>query len=172
MTQLETETCSRCGGSGKYSFCERYRDVCFKCAGQGKTLTKRGAAAAEYLKELRSVPAGEIKVGDYMRFEYFAGDSIKRFFAKVVEIKPAAYKVMNQTTGEFEAPAGVIEISGTYQMGFAEPEKIGANLHVTAKVRKGFSDAEKRKQFAAALAYQETLTKAGTVRKSTKKENA
>lgn len=29
------ETCSRCGGSGHYSYCDMYGTRCFKCAGSG-----------------------------------------------------------------------------------------------------------------------------------------
>lgn len=163
--RLETVTCSRCGGSGKHSWCERYRDVCFKCGGSGKVYTKRGAAAAKFLEASRCVEAGTIQVGDTIRFEYFAGDANHRFFAKVEEIKPAAYKVMNATTGEFEVPAGVLEFITT-RGGRYGSETIGAHYHVSTMVRKGWPDAVKRQQYAAAVAYQATLTKAGTPRKT------
>lgn len=34
-------TCSRCGGSGHYSYCERYGTSCFKCEGNKMTLPRR-----------------------------------------------------------------------------------------------------------------------------------
>lgn len=40
---FESQTCSSCHGSAKYSFCEMYRDACFKCSGLGICLTKRGS---------------------------------------------------------------------------------------------------------------------------------
>lgn len=64
---LETETCSRCGGSGSYSWCQMYGSVCFKCRGRKVVFTKRGAAANAYLIALRSKPAAEVKVGDVVR---------------------------------------------------------------------------------------------------------
>src|SRR5207249_1748734 len=42
---FESETCSRCGGSGHYSYCQRYGTTCFKCGGRTTVLTKRGEAA-------------------------------------------------------------------------------------------------------------------------------
>lgn len=169
MTTLETETCSRCGGTGQYSYCQRYGTKCFKCAGQKVTLTKRGAAAAAWLEELRSVPAGEVKVGDLIRFEYFAGESMSYFFAAVESIEAPNYKVQNKITGEFETPAGVILLTGS-RMKWGKAEKIGAHYQVTRKIRKGWTGPEKAAQFAAALAYQATLTKAGTPRKKLAKE--
>jgi hypothetical protein len=35
---LPLDTCSRCHGSGNYSYCQRYGTTCFKCGGSGKTL--------------------------------------------------------------------------------------------------------------------------------------
>jgi hypothetical protein len=34
------ETCSRCGGSGHYSFCPMYGTKCFKCSGHKQTLPR------------------------------------------------------------------------------------------------------------------------------------
>jgi hypothetical protein len=60
---FETETCTRCGGSGHYSYCSMYGTTCFKCRGKGNTYSKRGEAALAYARELRTVPASEIQVG-------------------------------------------------------------------------------------------------------------
>lgn len=66
MTTLkfERETCTRCGGSGHYSYCERYGTTCLKCAGKGEHLTKRAAAANKWARDMRTFPISEIKVGD------------------------------------------------------------------------------------------------------------
>lgn len=48
-----TTECSRCGGSGQYSFCPQYGTTCFKCQGTGRQVIslrrnfKRWIAAAE-----------------------------------------------------------------------------------------------------------------------------
>ena len=70
MTQtLETKVCGRCGGSGHYSYCQMYGTTCFGCAGRKVVFTKRGLAANEYLRKLRSKPATEINVGDQIQAE-------------------------------------------------------------------------------------------------------
>jgi hypothetical protein len=63
-TNFETQVCTRCHGSGKYSFCLDYGDKCFKCAGSGHILTKRGAAAKAYYETLCTIPAAQVKIGD------------------------------------------------------------------------------------------------------------
>lgn len=36
---FETEICGRCGGCGRYSFCQKYGDKCFDCQGTGKVMS-------------------------------------------------------------------------------------------------------------------------------------
>lgn len=60
---LETETCSRCGGCGEYSYCEVYGKTCFKCRGKGRTLTKRAQVAALWMTEQNLIPAGQVTIG-------------------------------------------------------------------------------------------------------------
>ena len=43
---FEIETCSRCGGSGHFSYNQIDGSRCFKCGGAKVTYTKRGQAAA------------------------------------------------------------------------------------------------------------------------------
>lgn len=62
-TAFETEVCGRCGGSGQYSYCQMYGTTCFGCAGSGKRLTKRGAAARAYFLSLRTIPAIDVVPG-------------------------------------------------------------------------------------------------------------
>lgn len=66
----EREICSRCGGSGHYSYNPRYGTVCFKCGGSGKQLTKDARKSKqkvdEFLNEHFSKPASQIKKGDYV----------------------------------------------------------------------------------------------------------
>lgn len=60
----ETETCSRCNGSGHYSYNQMTGTRCFKCHGNTVVYTKRGSAAVKFAEELRSLPVSEISVGD------------------------------------------------------------------------------------------------------------
>ena len=70
--RLETASCPRCCGSGRYSYCQtmngRYGpETCFKCLGSGMIYTKRGIAAKALLNRAYSVPAKDVKVGDVVR---------------------------------------------------------------------------------------------------------
>lgn len=65
--KFERQDCTRCGGSGRYSFNLMDGDRCFGCAGRGITLTKRGAAAQRWLKEKRQVEVSTLKVGDRIK---------------------------------------------------------------------------------------------------------
>ncbi|MCA0944518.1 hypothetical protein LCM08_06315 [Salipiger pacificus] len=58
-TNYEKEVCGRCGGTGKYSWCEAHRDTCFGCAGTGERLTKRGQAAKAFADDLLSITIAE-----------------------------------------------------------------------------------------------------------------
>lgn len=69
-TGFESKTCGRCGGSGRYSYCQMYGDTCFSCRGAGIVLTKRGAAAYAYYQAMYQVPAGSIMVGDWVALSW------------------------------------------------------------------------------------------------------
>lgn len=69
------ETCSRCDGSGQYSYNQRDGKRCFKCAGNGYNLAARAVKAwnlyIEAKKEASSIPATEIKVGDMIKMDSY-----------------------------------------------------------------------------------------------------
>ena len=49
------ETCRRCGGTGRYSYCQMYGDTCFECSGAGVVIAYGKAATirSEYSNEVR-----------------------------------------------------------------------------------------------------------------------
>jgi hypothetical protein len=59
----DTTECSRCWGSGRYSFTPMYGDTCFQCEGRKKTLSKAGEKAKALFDELVSVEAKDLKPG-------------------------------------------------------------------------------------------------------------
>lgn len=61
---LETDVCSRCGGTGRYSWNQRDADKCYGCGGSGTTYTKRGAAALAFYREIMSVERRFVQPGD------------------------------------------------------------------------------------------------------------
>lgn len=149
QTTLETTTCSRCGGTGNYSFNIMHGSRCYGCGGAGKVYTRRGKAALAFLVALRSRKASEIEVGDTFLFDAFTS----KFFLRVNEI--------------IKRNDGTLELVGSHS-GYRTAFIVGPDQ----VLRKGWSLEEKRDQFIKALAYQETLTQAGTPRKRAMKNAA
>lgn len=64
----ESETCTRCAGSGRYSYCQMYGDRCFKCQGKGRTYTPVAQQSRDQVialrKSLTQKKVAELVVGD------------------------------------------------------------------------------------------------------------
>lgn len=139
---LERETCSRCGGSGRYSWCQRFGSVCFGCAGKGVVLTKRGHAAMAYLTELLSVPAGSLRVGDsYRATSITMGCEPFSYWAKVTEVTVDGDRVHLISTSRY---GGLDEVR-----------------LASEKVRKAETTEEKKVALEKAVAFQGTLAASG-----------
>jgi hypothetical protein len=155
---FENETCSRCGGGGQYSYCQMYGTTCFKCAGAGVTLTKRGKAAQLWLNAKRKKRANEVKVGEKIVFDGTPGFSK----TQIVEVSFVGYPDKGSSyrgaDGEWHKH---FEVSGTNAKG--ERHSIGCfedsdiKMHVSGEALVALR--------AEAKAYEASLTKAGTVRK-------
>lgn len=141
MTNFETETCSRCGGSGRYSFNGRH-SICYKCAGPGVTYTKRGKAAADLYTRLLSKPAGAVAVGDRLQFELIGS----KVWVTVETI---------ETTDQHLTIMGLDAKGNRYGQGV-----LLGRLTETL-FREANTAEQKADKRAEALAYQATLTKAG-----------
>ncbi len=153
--QLERETCSRCGGSGHYSYCQRYGTRCFKCGGKGVVLSKRGAVAKAYLTRLRSRPACELKPGDKVRgvTVTMSGDLFGQW-RTVVALRPYDSSGNHTFINGVEQPqrTDLIQIeTAECTMSGVAPESLYEVL---------LSKEQQRETFQAALAYQDMLTKA------------
>jgi hypothetical protein len=169
VRKFERITCTRCGGSGRYSYCQRYGSTCFKCAGAKQILTKRGAAAAAYMNDLLSKRADQLQPGDKVRETGVTngGDLYMAWFT-VKEIRPDTTKVTYTVNGVVqEGRADLLAITTEDKrggsMGFLgiAPEKM-YRVAATAEAK-----AAALKQ---ALDYQDTLTKQGKVAKRARKE--
>lgn len=161
LKELERETCSRCGGSGNYSYCQSYGTTCFRCRGRKFTYTARGEAALRFLNALRSKPAREFVPGDLFWLEGVPGFT-KSAFHKVTNVRvfTAAEKVekgLRSWAGGVEIPQRDSLILESASMNY---ETDGETL-----LRKGCTAEEKAATLAQALEYQATLTKRGTVAK-------
>lgn len=143
LTDWEKTTCSRCAGSGHYSYCEMYGTTCFKCGGKKTVLTKRGAAALAWLREQRSIVAANVTVGMIIR----------------VDGVPGFVKGGLMTVREVLNP----DINKGVTLNF---DNFSWGMGLTSQVQVIPATKEERiAQVQAAIAYQNTLTKAGKPRK-------
>jgi hypothetical protein len=153
---FETVTCSRCGGSGKFSFNLMHGDMCYGCSGSGVKYTKRGLAAKQFFTESLSKPCEQVVAGDKVRID------TKKFHI-VTRTEFGNTKVMAENS-----PLGGWHYHLDKDMVRIE---IGNTVHTMLPgtlVRMMHDDAAKAVKIEIAMAYQETLTKAGTVSKKGK----
>lgn len=83
---FETETCSRCGGSGEYPSAA-WQGMCLGCNRTGRRMTRRGKAAKRRYDELieaMSKPVTDVEVGDRVQFasspKWYTVSSSKPYF--------------------------------------------------------------------------------------------
>ena len=165
-TEFESETCSRCGGSGHYSYCQMYGTTCFKCRGRKRVYTKRGAAAALYLESLRKKPAREFQPGDLLYMEGIPGFTKSKFYKVLsLRLKTAAERYAEGARG---ATIDGVE-KQLHDSLEIEMEGYGWEGSPDEMLRKGCTAEEKAATLKQALAYQATLTKMGKPRKATRK---
>ncbi len=134
---FESTECSRCLGSGRYSFNLMHGSMCYGCQGKGWKFTKRGRAAYDYFTSLLSKPIRDLQVGDLVRDTYDAK------FRRVIEITI-------REDGKYH-----VQMNGLGYSGYD-----GDTV-----VRVGADAEQKQAAMEKAIAYQGTLTKAGTPRK-------
>ena len=158
--RFERETCSRCGGTGHYSYCPRYGTTCFRCGGAGETLTRRGEPARDRRRALCSRPASTLKPGDQIHDHGMTvgGDPFPAWFTvqTIAPYTPDAPMTVDGVT----IPAGPllkIELTskraGPLTMMGVPPKQLFRVLG---------TPTEERTALAAALDYQDTLTRSGT----------
>lgn len=157
-TKFETEICSRCGGTGSYSYNQIDGSRCFKCHGQRLTYTARGRAAVLWFRERRSAPAGMLKVGDRINVP-----GIGKFRIATIEPDTKSIGKSLQPDGSWkEYPLGRMIQSAPLPNGQGT---LGLHCGDDHQVMRILPPAEHNALRAQALAYQDTLTKAGKPRK-------
>lgn len=155
--KFESETCSRCHGCGEHSYCQMYGSTCFRCGGAGKTLTKRGSAARAYYNSLCSVRADAVKVGDTLWLAFGLGG---RKSCRVVAVGPA------DTSGWKGFVDGVERAARTDLLAIDTDRGSLVGVEPESMMSRVLLDREERERvMAVALAYEDTLTKAGVPRK-------
>lgn len=150
---FESVTCTRCGGTGHYSFNMMTGSRCFKCNGQKETLTKRGAEAQRYYTLLLSKRYRDLEPGDKVQDHGVPG-FMAGGWREVVSIEIAPY-TWHKNGEEVTRPAVTIEAKG---WGYANADPEGM-------VRVACTREEKARAREMALAYQARLTKQGKLAK-------
>lgn len=149
--KFERETCSRCGGTGHYSYNQISGSTCFKCHGHREVLTARGAAAHAWLKAKWAMPARDVLPGMVIMW---AGNTYN-VQSVAWDLKSSSKSRSLPTDPWVDAPPAV-RIEGV---------KHGCVLQPDTEVQLKPPAAQRLADLAAAIEYQNSLTKAGTVRK-------
>jgi hypothetical protein len=155
-TAFETEVCSRCAGTGQHSFNGEH-SRCYKCDGKNgcRAYTKRGEAAKQFYLAMRNKPVAATEVVAGMSvvvpgWKWFRPVAIKQ------TVRPSIKRDENNNVVRFE------KATLTFTNGDGEVAVVDLTANLTVIPTPEDNDA----MIAAALAYQENLTKAGTPRKS------
>ncbi len=166
---LETETCSRCGGSGNYSYCQSYGTTCFRCCGRKRTYTKRGHAALLYLKQLRSRPIETIQVGDVVKM---GGVTMS---CQVYDVWVKVTQVSRRTQEGSSLQDGVMVPYSVEQVvlsGLGKGTEYATASQPGTLIEVVLPKDEQHALLAQALDYQDTLTKAGAPRQAARLQTA
>lgn len=106
--------CYRCGGTGHYSYCEKYGSTCFACEGRGAAIRrgkalKAWAAYLDAVREQKETTAQRLQVGVDKVAARRPGDDApyghgKRFYATVTavtvdEAHPTCWSVTRTADG-------------------------------------------------------------------------
>lgn len=156
MSVFEHKVCSRCGGSGKFSFNLVHGTMCYGCKGTGEQLTKRGQAARQFFEDSLTVLASELKVGMSIR-----ESSGWKNFAVIQAIDSGT----DQELGKKYGTSYLLGENGNRQMILADTGRCQAKFYPDCRVRVMHTDEEKKIKLRAALEYQSMLNANGTVSK-------
>lgn len=141
---FETEHCGRCGGTGHYSYNQVDGTVCYGCGGSGKKLTKRGAAAKKFADEMLTVTIAEVG-------------------SRRAKIRTAFFKATFSGVA-VRAKSGV-RVRGS-EVTMYEPLVNGEPCGASFSGSQIVTLIPTEEEVAEISAYQDSLTKSGTVRKS------
>lgn len=134
--RVQTDACSRCGGSGRYSWCQMYGDRCFGCNGSGQKATKLGAAASEALNEWRDTVGAklprELTVGDRYMSTRMNGSPVVR---TLVAIEDATTTRSKQGSEAWEEHEMVTLVSMVRLSAHDEPMRHAATVYANKPVR-------------------------------------
>ena len=128
---FECFTCSRCSGTGHFSYCPMYGTRCFKCNGSGTLLTTRGHNAYMVYQNSLKIPVPDVKIGMLLRDENPVTGVIKWHKIESIDINDKKYT--------FNCAEWIV------------------NTDSDSEIRIGWSAEDKAIKIKAALEYQATL---------------
>lgn len=105
---FETEACSRCDGTGHYSYNLMHGSRCYGCNGRGWKFSKRGTAARDawVATWTRTKPVEQVVAGE--RIAYFDSMHGRRYTFTVATSEPDTLNVgQNRWNLTFEQPAAL-----------------------------------------------------------------
>ena len=147
---FEVKICSRCHGSGQYSYNQIDGSRCYGCSGEKVQYTKRGKAAKLFYKASLEMDPADVQVGQ--RIETTSGG--KYTVAEIVGV---------EQQGSYMLPDGTWKPTMVHVFISAQGTRFTATANYKVKLVPHGED--KARLVAAALAYQDTLTATGTPRK-------
>lgn len=144
--KFERQICTRCGGSGEYSYNQIDGKRCFGCNGTGKQLTKRGKAALDYFHNMNMVRADQLTVG--------------------MRVSIRGYGKFNLIAVGYGCSGSSYLKDGKWMPNFGLKGKtMGYSCFPETMIKVIPSPEAEREQLAKAIEYQNTLTMAGKPRK-------
>jgi hypothetical protein len=156
---FESQTCTRCGGCGEYSYNQRDGRTCYGCGGTGVQLTKRGAVAQAHYRSLLTRSMDQLKVGDVVQVGGCTmGGGVYNYFAPIVEIDLTPR--VSQWSGPERTPVETV----TFTTDHPKYGRSGLSAQVSHQVRIKGTDDERAAARKAALELQASLTKQGKPR--------
>lgn len=146
---FEVVVCSRCCGTGNYSYNQVDGTRCYGCGGDGKKYTPRGKAAKLFYNELCAIDPADAKVGDRINND-------GQVFTIAEILPPITYSSIRLADGT------------TKRIWHIQFKTVSGNIRSAqagCKVKLVPQGEHKAALVAQALAYQDSLTAAGKPRK-------
>lgn len=162
--RFETVTCSRCGGSGHYSYCQMHGTTCFKCGGTGKQLTKRGQVAANWYRAHKRIKGADVTLGTFVVMHGIAGLCATTYFTVDTMSTRLEGNGSYLKDGVMVPSPPSLVLEGNNKNGV----RMGLQTQADADVDILLTKRAARELLTKAYDYQDTLTKAGTPRKGGK----
>ncbi len=165
-TRMETTTCSRCGGSGRYSYNMRDGDRCYGCSGKGVNYTKRANVALNMFRELRQQPLDLFNVGDLVRTRVNGVERTVQLAEGIHESGVSTYG--KNSDGSINYDEKIVHMGVTFSYGKPENrQRYGYSWNPDSTPTLGAVVSDELHAHAVNLLveYQTLLTQQGTVRK-------